>query len=59
MLLDDNYDSTVLETEFKLDYKVLRITTRNKYSNTQISIDLDKEKLLKLWDELDNIINKM
>lgn len=59
MLLDDNYDSTTLETEFKPDYKVLRLTTRNKYSNTQISIDLDKEKLLKLWDELDNIINKM
>lgn len=59
MLLDDNYDSTTLETEFKPGFKVLRITTRNKYSNTQISVDLDKDRLIKLRKELDNIINQM
>ena len=57
--LNDNYDSTILTTELKKRFKVLRIYLFNKYKNEGYSIDLDKEKLVLLRGELNKMIEKL
>ena len=56
--LNDNYDCTELSTEIKknLPVPVGRLILINKQKEVHHSIDLDKEKLIQLRNEIDRMI---
>lgn len=59
MKLTDNYDMTTLEIRIKpkLRVRVGRLTIENKIHGINHSIDLGRDKLIRLRDELDRIID--
>lgn len=60
MKLTDNYDCTELTFELRKKYKVLRIYLSNRFRKDEgMAIDLDKEKLIQLRDEINEMIGKL
>lgn len=56
LILNDNYDCTILTVELRKKYKILRIYLNNRKKDENMAIDLDKEKLTQLRDEIDKMI---
>ncbi len=56
LILNDNYDCTILTMELRKKYKILRIYLNNRKKEENMAIDLDKEKLTQLRDEIDKMI---